>query len=110
MHTSWTQWKNQFVFEVYGRDGFVRIDGLGGSYGTERCLVGRRRPESGPPDVTVEEFAGPDGSWHAEWDEFLSAIREGRQPMANGIDGWQALRLVHAVYEASRTSTVVTLD
>lgn len=29
MHASWTQWKNQFIFEVFGKDGYVIVDGLG---------------------------------------------------------------------------------
>jgi predicted dehydrogenase len=109
IHTSWTQWKNQFVFEVFGRDGFVRVDGLGGSYGPERLTLGRRRPESGPPDIQVEEFTGPDNSWRAEWDEFLASIREQREPLANGDDGLKALELVSAVYESSRTGRAVAL-
>ena len=40
-HTSWTQWKNRFSFEVFGRDGYLRVEGLGGSYGVERLEVGR---------------------------------------------------------------------
>lgn len=110
VHTSWTQWKNRFSFEVFGRDGYVRVEGLGGSYGPERLIVGRRRPESGPPDEQVEEFPGEDRSWQAEWAEFTSAIREGREPLGNGEDGLEALRLIQAAYEASRTGSVVKLN
>ena len=110
VHTSWTQWKNRFSFEVFGRDGYVRVEGLGGSYGLERLIVGRRRPESGPPDEQVEEFPGEDRSWQAEWGEFTSAIREGREPLGNGEDGLEALRLIEAAYEASRTGSVVKLS
>ena len=35
IHCSWTQWKNLFRFEIFGRDGAILIDGLGGSYGRE---------------------------------------------------------------------------
>ena len=34
MHTSWTQWKNLFRFEIFGDEGYLAIQGLGGSYGT----------------------------------------------------------------------------
>jgi predicted dehydrogenase len=108
-HTSWTQWKNNFTFEVFGRNGYVRVDGLGGSYGTERLEVGRRRKEGGAPDIEVFEFPGPDLSWQAEWQEFTSAIHEGRQPLANGEDGLQAMRLIAAIYGSTRTGQVVRL-
>jgi predicted dehydrogenase len=102
-HTSWTQWKNRFSFEVFGRDGYVRVEGLGGSYGLERLEVGRRKPEGGAPEVEIVEYTGPDLSWQAEWQEFTSAIREGRQPLANGADGLQAMRVIAALYESART-------
>jgi len=102
-HTSWTQWKNRFSFEAFGRDGYVRVEGLGASYGMEHLEVGRRNVKGGPPDVEVQEFPGPDRSWHAEWQELTSAICEGRQPTANGDDGLEAMRLIAAIYESSRT-------
>ncbi len=43
MHTSWTQWKNRFTFEVYGEAGYLIVDGLGGSYGVETLTIGRRQ-------------------------------------------------------------------
>jgi len=107
LHTSWTQWKNRFSFEVFGREGYVAVEGLGGSYGTERLTWGRRRPEGGAPDLETWELAGPDISWREEWAEFTAAIRERRAPLADGYDGLQAVRIVHAIYESSRTGCTV---
>ena len=42
MHTSWTQWKNRFTFEVFGEAGYLIINGLGGSYGKETLTFGKR--------------------------------------------------------------------
>ncbi|HLJ60636.1 MAG TPA: Gfo/Idh/MocA family oxidoreductase [bacterium] len=110
VHASWTQWKNLFSFEVFGRDGYLIAEGLGRSYGPERLTLGRRRPESGPPDERHFEFPEEDISWAAEWAEFTSAIRERREPLASGYDGWQALRAAHALYESARTGAVVRLN
>jgi predicted dehydrogenase len=109
MHTSWTQWKNLFSFEVFGSKGYLIIEGLGGSYGTEKLRVGRRRPESGPPDEKILEFPEPDISWEEEWKEFISAIQNRREPVGNGWDGYQANRMVEAIYESARTQQVVKL-
>ena len=117
-HTSWTQWKNRFTFEDYGRDGSVRVGGRGGRDGPERLEVGRRKPvlseaegkEGGVPEVELFEFPGPDLSWQVEWQEFTSAIREGRQPLANGEDGLQAMRLIAAIYESSRTGRAMKVE
>ena len=103
-------WKNLFSFEIFGSAGYAIAEGLGGSYGPEQLTLGRRRPESGPPEEQIIDCAGPDRSWHDEWAEFVAALEEGRTPMADGYDGLQALRLVYATYEAARTSRIVRLQ
>ena len=52
LHASCTEWKNLFSFEIYGRDGKLQIDGLGGSYGVERLTFYQMLPEMGPPETT----------------------------------------------------------
>ncbi|MCJ7668609.1 MAG: Gfo/Idh/MocA family oxidoreductase, partial [Anaerolineae bacterium] len=109
LHASWTQWKNLFSFEIFGRDGYLIVQGLGGSYGLERLVWGKRLPESGPPEEKCFDFPGPDLSWEEEWREFVTAIREDRKPLGSGYDGWQALRLAYAIYESAATGCVVKL-
>lgn len=102
LHASWTEWKNLFSFEVIGRAGTLQVEGLGGSYGTERLTHHRMRPEMGPPDTAGWEYAGEDGSWREEFDSFLEATL-GR-PTANATldDAAAALRIVRQVYEGPR--------
>lgn len=109
LHASWTQWKNLFSFEVFGRDGYLVVEGLGGTYGAERLIWGRRHPASGSPEERCEDFAGPDPSWQEEWAEFVAAIREKRQPLGSAYDAWEAMKMVQAVYESQRTGAVVRL-
>ncbi|MBI4887700.1 MAG: Gfo/Idh/MocA family oxidoreductase [Acidobacteria bacterium] len=108
LHVSWTEWKNLFSFELFGRTGKIQIDGLGGSYGTERATLYEMGPEMGPPATTGWEFPGPDRSWAAEFAEFLDDIRLGRPPAAGLPDALAALRVVEAVYRspALRASAV----
>ena len=108
IHSSLTQWKNLFSFEIDGRDGYIAIEGLGGSYGTERAILGKR-DFTAPFSEEVVEFRGGDRSWSEEWREFVAAIHEEREPLGNGQDGLEALQLVYAAYEAAKTGTVVSL-
>jgi predicted dehydrogenase len=110
LHVSWTQWKNIFSFEVFGERGYLLIEGLGGSYGEERLIIGRRRDQSGAPEEEVREFRGADNSWAAEWTEFETAIREERETSGSGRDGWQALRLVEAAYASAREGRTVRIE
>ncbi|HTA38490.1 MAG TPA: Gfo/Idh/MocA family oxidoreductase [Candidatus Acidoferrales bacterium] len=102
LHTSWTQWKNLFSFEVFGRDGSLAVEGLGGSYGVERLQVARRNPAGGVPDVQTEEFHGPDASWRIEWDDFTAAIVDGTPYWGTPDDGLRVMRALHALYASAR--------
>jgi len=99
LHSSWTQWKNLFSFEIYGREGSLTIEGLGGSYGMERLLWARRRPAGGAPEEQEEKFPGPDLSWQLEWEEFINAIRTKESFLGTAEDGLAAIRIAHAIYE-----------
>ena len=98
LHTSWTQWKNRFEFEVVGSEGMLSVRGLGGSYGPETMTLARRQP-SGPPEEEVTVFEAADTSWAQDWADFVAAIREGREPEVGGKAGLAVMRIVDAVYQ-----------
>lgn len=106
VHTSWTQWKNLFRFEIFGEKGYLLVEGLGGSYGIERLTLGRRA-SSGAPGETSWEYPGPDHSWQREWQEFTAAIAERREPLGSGEDGYRAAVIIDAIYESARTGKLV---
>jgi predicted dehydrogenase len=107
LHTSMTQWKNQFSFEVFGSDGYIVVEGLGASYGTETLSIGKR-DFNAPFQDHVIEYRGGDNSWRDEWREFTAAIREGREPIGNGVDGLEAMRISVAAYEAEKTRRIIS--
>jgi predicted dehydrogenase len=108
LHVSWSQWKNLFSFEVFGKEGYAIVEGLGGSYGVERSILGRRS-FTDPFKEEIIDFRGEDCSWREEWREFVSAIREDREPIGNGNDGLEALKLVYAIYESNRRNSVINV-
>jgi len=109
LQVSWTNWKNIFSFEVFGTDGYIRVEGLGGSYGPETLEIGKRRKEGGRPDTETIEFPVQDISWRNEWQEFKSAIAEHRQPIGNGLDGIRANAVVEALYQSQKENRVIFL-
>jgi predicted dehydrogenase len=102
LHASWTEWKNLFSLEIFGRQGKLEISGLGGSYGVERLAYYRMLPQMGPPETTIWEYPMADTSWEAEFAEFLVDIRLARPPAAGLDDARAALRIVERLYEGSR--------
>jgi predicted dehydrogenase len=101
MHASCTEWKNTFSWELYGRDGKLQVEGLGGSYGVERLFWYKNRPEMGPPETTIWEYPMEDNSWGAEMAEFLEDIRSLREPSAGLNDAIAALAVVGKLYKDS---------
>jgi predicted dehydrogenase len=103
MHASWTEWRNLFSLELFGRDGYVRVEGLGGSYGTESAALGQR--DFGRPfSERIIEYLGEDSSWRSEWAAFRTAVVEGRPPEASVQEGIAALALAARAYEAAHGS------
>jgi predicted dehydrogenase len=98
MHTSWTMWKNRFSFEVFGRDGYARIDGLGGNYGVEALTIGRKKTEGGVPEETIAKYEQPDQSWEADWRDLITSITQGCRPEVDAEDGLAVMLLVDKVY------------
>ena len=103
MHCSCTEWKNLFSFEVFGRDGKLEVQGLGGSYGVERLTHFRMLPEMGPPDTVSWEFPRGDDSWAAEVADFYQDMAMRRQPVPGLSDAMAALRVVERIYEVSQS-------
>ena len=108
IHASLTHWKNLFNFEVYGEDGYLQVNGLGSSYGTEKMIFGKRDFDA-PFNYHVTEFRGGDISWKEEWDEFIKSIDENREPTGNGDDGLASLKVALASYEAEKKGKVIKI-
>ena len=101
LHASCTEWKNTFSFEIYGKMGKLDIQGLGGSYGTERLTFYKMLPEMGPPETYSWEFPMADNSWDVEFREFLEDIQLHRIPSAGLSDAKAALEVVNKIYKDS---------
>jgi predicted dehydrogenase len=130
LHVSWTQWKNLFSFEIFGANGFLLLEGLGGSYGPERLVLATRR-ETGPPemqeflfDPTVQpttsggvapSTSATAGYWEEEWAEFVRIAKGiasfgNRHRSADLLDGYQSLRIVDAVYRSAAEKRFIELE
>jgi predicted dehydrogenase len=98
LQVSCTEWKNLFSLEIYARRAKLHWEGLGGSYGPERLYHYAMRPEMGPPDAVIYEYAPFDRSWALEWADFSHAVRDGRRPCGDVQDALEALRIVDRIY------------
>ncbi|MBA2587665.1 MAG: Gfo/Idh/MocA family oxidoreductase [Alphaproteobacteria bacterium] len=102
LHASWSEWKNMFSLEIYGRDGKLMIDGLGGSYGPEKLTWFKMLPQMGPPETTVFDFSGPDLSWDAEFADFADSIASGRRATGDIEDALAMHKIIAAAYQGAQ--------
>ena len=108
LHVSWTEWRNVFALQIVGKKGYIEIEGLGASYGTELGRLGLRdfyRPFS---ERTIR-YTGGDKSWIREWLNFTQAIENNIEPNGSLEDGLKALVLAKALYDSARSKKVVRL-
>ncbi|MFO1488353.1 MAG: Gfo/Idh/MocA family oxidoreductase [Verrucomicrobiota bacterium] len=99
LHASCSEWKNLFSLEIYGRDGKLHWEGLGGSYGVERLTYYKMLPQMGPPETTIWEFPRGDESWKIEMAEFFEDIKLQRTPVPGLKEARAALAVVDKIYQ-----------
>ena len=102
LHISWTQWVNIFRLEIFGRDGYLELEGRNGHYGPQRLVFGKRRGDHSRPSEERFDFGATDQSWELEWKEFLEAVRNPGGAAVCGLEGLRAQDLVDAAYRSSR--------
>jgi len=103
LHSSCTEWKNTFLFEITGERGTLKIEGLGGSYGTEKLTYYRMRPGMGPPETTIWEYPFPDNSFELELSEFVNSIKNDTEPECNLHDALETMKIVEQIYKINTT-------
>src|SRR3989344_1009358 len=106
MHASATQWKNKLIIDIFGKKGYVNIEGKGGSYGQEKLVIGRRK-ELGVRPAEQEFLYDKDNSWEEEWKNFRQAIAKKTEPVGNGYDGMMANKLVAGLYASSKKKKII---
>ena len=100
LQVSCTEWKNMFSFEIYCKYAKLEIEGLGGSYGTEKLKHYQMLPEMGPPETTIYEYPMGDHSWEREFDDFTDAVDNHRPLRMNDVrDAYETLKIVEKIYK-----------
>jgi predicted dehydrogenase len=98
LHSSYTDWKNVFSFEIAFREAKLEIEGIGRNFGFRRLYCHRRPPGWGPPVTTTFEFPGDDFSWKAEIANFREDIALQRIPVPGLKEGIRALEIIEEIY------------
>jgi len=107
LHSTMTQWRYLFSFEIFLEKGHIIINGLvtpSGSYGKEMLSVVKRA--SGPAAAhTKEEVFNYtiDSCWKGEVKMFLDAIEKDKKaPVGNSEDALKLMRIIDKIYASDK--------
>lgn len=101
----WIYWKNKFEVSIYGELGYLKITGLGGSYGNEKLTLGLRNLKGGKPTTKTFYFNNKDQSWKREW-KFFKKMIQNKTFTENGL---QANLVVDGIYKSNRNKSEIKL-
>lgn len=100
LHASSTEWKNEFILQLYGKKGKVKVTGIGGSYGDEKCIYYRMSKKMGPPKVIEFDYSKlKDNSWIKEMKDFYKLIINKKYKLKKNYDHLEALKIIDQVYK-----------
>lgn len=108
LHTTLAQWHNKFEFEIYGTLGFVKVSGLGNTYGVETFEHGDR-DDHAPFNSHIHQFRGQDKSWILEWQAFKDSLRGEETEIGTIRDGYLAMLVAEAGYQSNFTQSEIFL-
>jgi len=94
LQSSWTEWAGYMYLEIYGAQGFLRIDNRGQSCVT---TLGQREGQNIVFDFSQELPR----SYALEFDDYVDAIRNNRQPLPSGFDGLRVVQMADSVYRSA---------
>lgn len=105
LHMSVTEWKPIFSFEIFGKNGYCIISGLGRKYGGSEILTIGLKDDSG--QIKEEEIiCNPEvkNSFQAELNEFIDSVERGRLPSPNAEDAIKTLKIIEEIYAGAKTN------
>ena len=109
LHSSWVQWQGYLYLEIFGTRGSIVIDN-DQIQGHVSYHVFAHHGAPLAQTIEVPALLKPDPSWQRQLQEFVAALREGREPSSNGYDGLQALRMVHALYTSAASQKAEPIE
>ena len=97
LHSSCTEWKNKFIFEIFCKYGKIEINGLGRSYGVEKLTLYKMKKNLGKPNMKKWIYK-KDQSWKIETNEFYKDIKFNREPKPGLKEALKNLNIVKQIY------------
>ncbi len=108
-HVSITEWKNKFVFEIFGEKGYLFINGLGRSYGAETLTLGQEEKLGRPYKEKQWVFPPEDISWKKEWEDFRAMSLGKKSFEVAAKENIAVMKSLDALYKSGQQHKIITI-
>ena len=104
LHSTMTQWRHLFSFEIFLEKGYITINGLltnSGTYGEEAMSIAENRSVAPAATWSKEEDVKykVNNSWRSEVKMFFKAIKDDTIiSVGNSKDAWKLMKLIETTY------------
>ena len=102
IQSSWREWNSYMYMEVYGEDGYTCIDNRGP---VSKTILKKNDGYNEVFDYSNEKIQ----SYELELKDYIQCIMNNKQPHASGLEGTEVLKIIHGIYESSKTGKRVVL-
>jgi len=108
LHSTMTQWRHLFSFEVFLERGYLVLNGLktpSGTYGAEELTIARNRSKAPAATWEDEEIHryDVDESWEREMQSFLTAVQNGNpDDFRDSAEALRVMKMIDRIYEHER--------
>lgn len=107
LHSTMTQWRHLFSFEVFMERGYMVLNGLktpSGTYGAEKLVIAKNRTTAPAATWKEEEVFqyDADKSWEREMELFVESVKRGKAVTADSSSALDVMRLVDGIYANRR--------
>ena len=93
------EWNNIFSLEIMLQKAKIQVDGLGRSYGREKLILYKKKPEMGPVDKEEFLFGERDDSWENENKIFFEYIKKKKYSDTSIKDALYVLSIIEKLYK-----------
>ncbi len=99
LHASWTEWKNKFYLEIFGKKGKIEISGKGGSYGAEKVTIFKMHKKQIKPNKKIINFSNNDLSWKYELNLFFKDIEKTNDTFFHLKNLYENFKIINTIYK-----------
>ena len=99
LHSSWTEWKNKFHLEIFGKKGKIEINGKGGSYGAEKVTIFKMLQSQIKPQKKIINFYNKDLSWKYELNYFFENIKKKNDSYSHLKNLYENFKIINEIYK-----------